>query len=64
MLYSVARFNAWVSANGFQNREDMFVAKEEVLDYFTTEYRKMLEENVDDYITNFDSYMKSTNRES
>ena len=63
-MYAVARFNAWVSASGFQNREDMFKTKEEILEYFVTEYRKMLEENVDDYIANFDSYMKKPVNES
>jgi hypothetical protein len=63
-MYSTARFNAWVSASGFQDREEMFKSKEKILEYFTTEYRKMLEENVDDYITHFDSYMKSSGKES
>ncbi len=63
-LYSVARFNAWVSASGFKNNEDMFKSKEEILEYFVTDYRKMLEENLDDYITNFDSYMKNSVKES
>jgi hypothetical protein len=61
-MYSTARFNAWVSASGFENFEDMFKAKEEILEYFVSQYRNMLEENVDDYITNFDSYMKNTTK--
>ncbi|RJG12930.1 DUF3144 domain-containing protein [Pseudomonas cavernicola] len=28
------------------------------MEYFLTEYRKMLEENLDDYINNFSSYMQ------
>ena len=32
-------------------------AKDETSEYFISEYRKMLEENVDDYIQNFESYM-------
>ena len=58
MLYSVARFNAWVSACGWQNGADMNEAKQETIDYFVNEYRKMLEEHLEDYIDNFDDYMK------
>ena len=58
MMYSVARFNAWVSACGWKNGEEMRSAREETLTYFVTEYKKMLEENLDDYILNFDDYMQ------
>jgi len=57
MMYSVARFNAWVSATGWNSGEEMKSSKEKTLDYFVAEYRKMLEENLDDYINNFESYM-------
>lgn len=57
MLYSVARFNAWNSACGYKNAEDMAADRQEMLDYYTTEYRKMLEENIDDYVENFAKYM-------
>ncbi|EDY81245.1 hypothetical protein VDG1235_3618 [Verrucomicrobiia bacterium DG1235] len=32
--------------------------KNEVIEYFKTEYLKMLEENLDDYISQFDDYME------
>ncbi|MBD0403258.1 DUF3144 domain-containing protein [Flammeovirga sp. EKP202] len=58
MMYSVARFNAWVTACGFSKKWEMKEKKEEVLDYFVTQYKIMLEENLDEYIENFDEYMK------
>jgi hypothetical protein len=58
-MYATARFNAWVSACGWSNSQEMAAAKQETLRYFVTEYRKMLEENLDDYIDNFESYMRS-----
>ncbi len=58
MMYSTARFNAWVSANGFDNGQDMEAAKQETIEYFVTQYRAMLEENLADYIANFEPYMK------
>ncbi len=59
MMYALARFNAWISACGFQSSEEMSGAREETMEYFAAEYRKMLEENLDDYIANFDKYMKT-----
>ena len=58
-MYSVARFNAYVSACGWNSKKEMLDAKQETLEYFLSEYKKMLEENLDDYIENFDSYMKT-----
>ena len=58
MMYSVARFNAWVSACGWNNGKEMGSAKKETLEYFVDEFKKMLNENLDEYIENFDSYMK------
>lgn len=57
MMFSVARFNAWVSAIGFDNAAEMKAAKEETMKYFVEEYKKMLEENLHDYIENFDKFM-------
>ena len=57
MLYAVARFNAWVNALGFSTAEEMEEAKKETMAYFCEQYRLMLEENLDDYIKNFDRYM-------
>lgn len=59
MMFSTARFNAWVSASGTESGEELASVKEEALEYFATEYRKMLEENLDEYIENFDNYMKA-----
>lgn len=57
-MYATARFNAWVSACGCNNGQEMAKSKQETLDYFVTEYRKMLEENLDDYIENFEAYIR------
>lgn len=57
-MYSVARYNAWVSACGWNNSKEMSESKEETIEYFVTEYKKMLEENLDDYIDNFNKYME------
>lgn len=60
MMYSAARFNAWLSAGGFPYGELMAESRDEIIEYFVQQYRLALEENVDDYINNFDSYMGVT----
>lgn len=57
-LFAASRFNAWVSACGWTNGKEMAEAKQQTVDYFVDEYRKMLEENLEDYINNFDEYMQ------
>ena len=59
MMYSTARFNAWMNAYTCDNAVEMSVQKQETIDYFMEEYRKMLNENLDEYIENFDAYMKN-----
>ncbi len=60
MMYAAARFNAWVSATGFQSSGDMANRRDQTLEYFTSEYRKMLADNLDDYIARFDERIKPT----
>lgn len=58
MMYATARFNSWVSACGFETGEEMNETRQEIIDYFVEQYKLMLAENLDDYIQNFESYMK------
>ncbi len=58
LMYSAARFNAWVSATGCQSGEQMRDEKSARIENFIAQYRAMLEENMDNYIKNFDNYMK------
>lgn len=57
MMFSVARFNAWISAFDFKTQDGLQQNRDETIQYFVDQYKKMLEENFDDYIQNFDSYM-------
>ena len=58
MMFGTSRFNAWISACGFSTKEEMSAARQETIEYFVEQYRLMLEENLDDYIQNFENYMK------
>ncbi|MEZ4988060.1 MAG: DUF3144 domain-containing protein [Saprospiraceae bacterium] len=57
MMYAVARFNAWLSACSFDEATEMQQAKEDIIAYFTGEYRSMLEEHIDDYIAHFSEFV-------
>lgn len=58
MMFATARFNAWVSASGTESGDELASVKDEALEYFVGEYRKMLDENLKEYIEHFDDYMK------
>jgi hypothetical protein len=58
MMFATARFNAYLSAKGYDSAADFSGEKSIVMKYFVDEYTKMLEENIDDYIESFDNYMK------
>ena len=60
MMYATARFNAWVSASSVSDRDELVAARSEAIEYFVAEYQKVLEENLDEYIENFDRYMELT----
>ena len=55
LMFASSRFSAWITAVGFQNAQEMEKEKTEILDFFTTQYRFMLEQNFDDYVKNFDT---------
>ena len=57
-LFAAARFNSWVSASGFENSELMQANRQELVQYFVQQYQSMLEDNLDEFISNFSSYQK------
>jgi hypothetical protein len=60
MLYATSRFNAFVVASQAPSAEALEAGKAHAIDYFTEEFRKMLEDNFEDNIKNFDAYFKLT----
>ncbi len=56
ILYAAARFNAFSVARVVEDAEKLQLEKEEAIRYFTERYRNLLEQNLDEYITRFDSY--------
>jgi hypothetical protein len=58
LLYAASRFNAFVVASQISSAAELRDRREEALEYFTREFRKGLEENLDDYIAHFEDYTK------
>jgi hypothetical protein len=57
LMFAASRFNAWITAAGFKTGEEMKKDRNEILDFFTNQYRLMLEENFDNYADNFEDFM-------
>ncbi|MDK2777818.1 MAG: DUF3144 domain-containing protein [Pseudomonadota bacterium] len=56
-LYAAARFNSFVIAASTSSVEELKRDKEDAIEYFVEQYRKMLTENIDDHIKNYDKYI-------
>lgn len=52
-LYGAARFSAFVVASRAKELDRYEADRDAALDYFTKEFRRMLEENLDDYKSAF-----------
>lgn len=57
LLYAASRFNAFIVASGSTSLEELKNDKEDAIKYFTEQYKKMLIENLDDYIENYETYI-------
>jgi Protein of unknown function (DUF3144) len=63
-LYAAARFNIFFVASRSATEDDFGSKKEEVMEYFMAEYKKMLEEHFADYEGNFEKYIGIGDKES
>jgi len=59
LLFATSRFNAFIVASMTENAEELKNDKDEALEYFLDQYKKMFLSNVEDYIENYDEYLKS-----
>jgi len=57
MLFSAARFNAFVMAWAIGDKNAFSTKKEDGIAYYTAQFEKMLRENLDDYEANYDKYI-------
>jgi len=59
LLYAAARFNSFVVASSTKSANELQHQREAALEYFVEQYRKLLEENLEDQIKNFDKYLNN-----
>lgn len=58
LLYAAARYSASVASIGFVKGDDLRKEKEDIIDFYSKQYRQMLSDNLDDYAQNFDKYVQ------
>jgi hypothetical protein len=59
--YACARFNAFVITSEAPNAQELRNAKEKALEVFTAEFRKMLDDNLEDHIAHYEQYFARKN---
>jgi predicted metal-dependent hydrolase len=57
LLYASARFSTWIAAASFKSGEEFTEDKENIIEFFTQQYKEMIEEHFKDYAENYDTYM-------
>lgn len=57
-LFASARFNAFILARSTGTAENMKAERERALDYFTAQFREMMVANIDNFIENYDQFMR------
>jgi len=61
-LYAAARFNTFLVATNSTSKKEFEAGKDNSIEYFMVEYKKMLEEHFADYIINYDNYIGSRDK--
>jgi hypothetical protein len=56
LLYAAARFNAFIVAVNASSAKEIEADKDRAIEHFVGQYKKMLVENLDDHIENFERY--------
>lgn len=57
MQFAVARFNAFIFASMSKDLEQFRKERDVAIEYFTGQFRKAFEENLNDYEKNFNDYV-------
>ena len=58
LLYAAARYSASVASIGFVKGDDFEKEKDDIVEFYTKQYRQMLSDNLTDYAQNFDKYVQ------
>ena len=55
-MYATARFNAFQVAATVEDREQLAAERDNAVNYFTSQYRKMFEDHLDECMKHFERY--------
>ena len=58
LLYAAARYSSSVASIGFVKGDDFAKEKDDIVEFYTKQYRQMLSDNLTDYAQNFDKYIQ------
>ena len=58
LLYAAARYSTSVASIGFVKGDDFAKEKDDIVEFYTKQYRQMLSDNLTDYAQNFDKYVQ------
>ncbi len=58
LSFAAARFNAFVAATSVSSGDALRARHDEAIEYFTGQYKNMLQDNLVDWADNFDAYRK------
>ena len=58
LLWAAARYNAFNVAKSVRTKDELMETREKAMDHFMEQYKTMLSEHLDEYINNYDEYMK------
>jgi len=56
--FAAARYTVWATAAQMASGSDLAARRQEALDTFANGYRQMLEEHLDDFIANYNTYFQ------
>jgi len=56
-LFAVTRFHAFEAARTCKSGEELAADRDSAVQWFVGRYKAMLEQNLDDYVRNFDTYL-------
>ncbi len=58
MSFATARFNTWLCANMYGSADEMRRRRDEAIGQLTDHYNQMLKDNFDQFIKDYDTYVR------
>lgn len=59
-MFANARYSVWNAACSYREASDFIKDRQVILDYYMEQFKSMLENNLDEYADNFETYFSKT----